>query len=103
MAKCLKKVLSSIQKNEVTSNRPQNEQTHPAPKDIESLLPKSAAIEVILRNDLLMTLEDFVRTFNLTSSFEPYDERVWPMPNNVSPDFVFTNEKYDVNMIFGKD
>lgn len=96
-------VLSAIHANEaaekLNKGKIGNKETC---KDIKSLLPKCHHIESVLKLDLLMTLETFFQIFNLNLSFEHYDEKVWPIPNDLSPEFVYTNERYDVNMIFDK-
>lgn len=97
MANCLMKVLTSLYANEI------EEKTHFTTKDFQQLLPKPSSIENVLHSKSLMTLNTFFHMFNLTSLFDHYDEKVWPIPNDLTPDFVYTNEKYDVNMIFGKN
>lgn len=72
------------------------------PIDVQKLLPEVALIEYVLQVDLLMTLKQFLDIFEFIPPFEHYDEKVWPIPYDFTPDNIYDNGKYDINLIFGK-
>lgn len=70
--------------------------------DIVKLLPEAALIDYVLKTEQLLTLGEFAAIFNSIPPFDYYDERVWPIPADYTPDNVYDWGKYDINLIFGR-
>lgn len=68
------------------------------PVNFLRMLPTVSLIDNVLKIDQLMTLDYFFSIFELTLSYEHYDEIVWPIPNDFTPDHVYDNGKYDINL-----
>lgn len=72
------------------------------PVDFQKLLPEVSFIEYVLQIDQLMAMRLFLNLFEMVPPFEHYDEKVWPIPYDFTPNNVYDNGKYDINLIFGK-
>lgn len=70
--------------------------------DVQQLLPEVAILDYVLQIDHLMTLDTFLALFESIPAFDHYDEKVWPIPYDFTPNNIYDNGKYDINLIFGK-
>lgn len=70
--------------------------------DIVKLLPEVALIEYVLNIEQLLTITEFGELFDFIPQFEYYDELVWPIPFDYTPDNVYDWGRYDINLIFGR-
>lgn len=69
--------------------------------DIQKLLPEVSLMDYVLQLDQLMTVEHFCDLILYVPPFEHYDEKVWPIPFDFTPNNIYDNGKYDVNYMFG--
>lgn len=72
------------------------------PVDVQKLLPEVSLLDYVLQIDHLMTIDKFFSLFESVPAFEHYDEKVWPIPYDFTPNNIYDNGKYDINLIFGK-
>lgn len=72
------------------------------PIDVNKLVPEISLLEYVLQINHLMTVENFFSLFDSVPAFEHYDEKVWPIPYDFTPNNIYDNGKYDINLIFGK-
>lgn len=93
-------VCKAISQDEADAKLHKMESSPFEPVDTKKIMPGISLIENILKIEHLMTLDHFFQIFNLTLSFEHYDELVWPIPNDFMPDHVYDNGRYDVNLTF---
>lgn len=86
-----------------TIEHQQNDEDEELPReDINKLLPELALIEYVFQIDLLMTFAFFAELFESIPTPSHYDNAVWPIPYDFTPDNVYDNGKYDINLTFGK-
>lgn len=72
------------------------------PIDVQKILPEVSLLDYVLQVDHLMTMDTFFSLFESVPSFEHYDEKVWPIPYDFTPNNIYDNGKYDINLIFGR-
>lgn len=99
-------VLSTLHANEMASSKQEqpdlNDDAIYNPVDVQPLLPRTTQVAAALHLECLMSLNAFFHTFNCTLLFQHYDEKVWPMPDDLTPELVYGNARYDVKLGVGK-
>lgn len=70
--------------------------------DVVKVLPEVALIEYVLNIEQLLTINEFGELFDFIPQFQYYDELVWPVPFDFTPDNVYDWGRYDINLIFGR-
>lgn len=70
--------------------------------DVVKVLPEVALIEYVLNIEQLLTVSEFGELFDFIPQFQYYDELVWPIPFDYTPDNVYDWGRYDINLIFGR-
>lgn len=70
--------------------------------EYSKLLPESALIDYVLKTEQNITVQDFARLFENIPAFVHYDEQVWPIPYDFTPNNVYDWGRYDINLVFGK-
>lgn len=73
-----------------------------APAQYSKLLPEAALIDYVLKTEQNFHIQDFANRFELVPEFEHYDEQVWPIPYDFTPNNVYDWGRYDINLVFGK-
>lgn len=70
--------------------------------DMVKLLPEVALIEYVLNIEQLLTIIEFGELFDFIPQFQYYEELVWPIPFDYTPNNVYDWGRYDINLIFGR-
>lgn len=70
--------------------------------EINKLLPEVSLIEYVLQTEQLMAFHEFESLYGLIPTYEYYDEGVWPVPSDFTPENVYDWGLYDINLIFGR-
>lgn len=70
--------------------------------EVVKLLPEAALIEYVLNIEQLLTINEFGALFDFIPQFQYYNEMVWPIPFDYTPDNVYDWGRYDINLIFGR-
>lgn len=67
----------------------------------EPFVPSIGLLDQILTIDLLQTVREFGSMYGTIPDFYSYNEHVWPIPQDMTPNHVFDWNKYDINLTFG--
>lgn len=65
-------------------------------------IPQIDLIDFVLNIDLLQNLSDFSKLYGNIPDHYNYNDHVWPIPQDLTPNHVYDWNKYDVNLTFGK-
>lgn len=69
--------------------------------ELKKILPEVALIDYVLETEQLLTFDECIKIFEYIPEYVYYHDLVWPIPYDFTPDNVYDNGKYDINLIFG--
>lgn len=65
-------------------------------------IPQIGLIDCVLNIDLLQSLGEFSKMYGNIPDHYNYNDHVWPIPQDLTPNHVYDWNKYDVNLTFGQ-